>query len=151
MRIFGCIEPKVNLIFHFCTLYNFKYTDLWSPLAPLMGEIDTCACRLFLYKIQLKQLLCETIFDVIHIFGSVEAQSEFTSPLQYIVIFKIWTVYQPCDVRNNSCCWATLHTIAGLGLYDWRARVKIESIKHTHMRKKEFRWKKSICAPYRDV
>ncbi len=38
---------KWNLIFRFCTLEDFKHTHLWSPLVPLMEEIDICTRKMY--------------------------------------------------------------------------------------------------------
>ncbi len=72
MGIFGSMRPKGNLISHFYTLYDFKYTDLWSPLAPLVEEIDISAPGIFCPKFNPEQLLFEVFFDIMHILGSIE-------------------------------------------------------------------------------
>ncbi len=48
-------------LFHFCILENFKCTSLWStpPPAPLVGEVDICARKLFCTKFNSEQLLFE--------------------------------------------------------------------------------------------
>ncbi len=44
IRIFGTVWPsKVNQLCRFCTFSYFENGHLWSPLAPLCGEIDVCA------------------------------------------------------------------------------------------------------------
>ncbi len=48
-HIFGnvALSPKVNLLSHFWTSKNLKDNNLWSSLAPLLGEIDVCTRWLF--------------------------------------------------------------------------------------------------------
>ncbi len=67
------LNPKVNLIFHFCTIYDFKNTDLWRPLAPFVWEMGISARELFCLKFNSKQLLFEAFFDIMRILGSVES------------------------------------------------------------------------------
>ncbi len=68
----------------------WKIFQTWSPLAPLMEEIDICeywsSCR----KFHSQQLLFKAFFDIIDIFGTVEPYSEFTFPFQYIIIFQTY-------------------------------------------------------------
>ncbi len=80
----------MNLTSHFCTLKDFKHTDLWSSLAPLMWEIHLCAQQLFCTKFISEQHLFETIFDILRIFGITEPQSESNFPFLYII--KFWTL-----------------------------------------------------------
>ncbi len=79
------MSPKVNLIAHFYTLKDFKHTDLWSLLAPLMGEMDLCARGLFHTKFNSEQLSLEAFFDVMRTFDSDESQSEFNFQFLYII------------------------------------------------------------------
>ncbi len=81
------LSPKVNLISHFCTLKDFKQTDLWSPQTPLMGEINLCARELFCTKLYSEQLLFEAFFDVLCIFGITEPQSVPNFPFLFIIKF----------------------------------------------------------------
>ncbi len=39
-------------------------TNLWRPLAPLLGEIEICIYRIFCRKFNTVQLLFETFFDM---------------------------------------------------------------------------------------
>ncbi len=39
---FGCVEPKLNLLSHFTTIYYLKHIKSSSPLDPLLVEIDKC-------------------------------------------------------------------------------------------------------------
>ncbi len=55
---------------------SFKHIDLWNPSASFLGEIGICARRLFCMKFNYEQLLFEAFFDVMHIVGSIEPQSE---------------------------------------------------------------------------
>ncbi len=66
----------MNLIYHFCALIDFKHTDLRTPLAPLMGEIDVHVRELFCTKFNSEQLSFEAFFDVMRILGSVEHKNE---------------------------------------------------------------------------
>ncbi len=43
-----------------------------------LGEIDTCAPLLFCKKFSTQQLLFETFFDIMYIFGSIEPKSKST-------------------------------------------------------------------------
>ncbi len=79
------LGPKVNLISHFWTLKDFKHKVLWSPLAPLMGEIDLRARGLFRTNFNSKQLLLEASLDMTCIFGRDEFQSESNVPFLHIV------------------------------------------------------------------
>ncbi len=69
----GCIlsaalSPKYNIFCYFSTLY-FNHINLSSPLAPLRGEIDTCAQGLFYTKYNFQQLLSQAFFHGMRIFG----------------------------------------------------------------------------------
>ncbi len=55
----------------FLVLY-FELANLSSPLAPLRGQIDICACGLICTKFNSEQLLFEAPFHVVRIFDSVE-------------------------------------------------------------------------------
>ncbi len=57
----------------------------WSSL--LIGEIDFCTWELFCTKFNSEQLLFEDFFDVLHIFGITEPQSESNFPFLYIIEF----------------------------------------------------------------
>ncbi len=65
-----------------------------APLAPLQGEIDISARGLFRPKFNFEQLLFKTFFDVMHIFGSVEPQTESTLPFLYGIIFQRWKSFK---------------------------------------------------------
>ncbi len=54
--------------------------SLSSSVALLLGEIDKCTHRLFLKKCNAQQLLFETLFDIMCIFGSIGPKSEKTFP-----------------------------------------------------------------------
>ncbi len=66
---------------------SFKYTDPWSPTAPLVREIDICARGLFCAKFNSEQPLFKHFSNVMRIFGSVEHQSESNLPFLYIIRF----------------------------------------------------------------
>ncbi len=70
MHIFGVVEPKLNILPLFCTLF-FKEWYLSSPLAPLQWKIDICAHRRFCTKFNFEPLLFETFFEVMRIFDGV--------------------------------------------------------------------------------
>ncbi len=91
----AALSPKLNLLSRFCTLLFFKDGNLLSPLAPLHGEIDICVCGLFRTKFNAKQLLFQSFFDVVHLFGSVEPQTESTFPFLHIIIFQRWLSFEP--------------------------------------------------------
>ncbi len=120
MCIFAAWSPKVNLISRFCTLKDFKHTDLWRPLAQLVGEIDICARGLFCAKFNFEQLLFEAFFDVMRIFGRVETESEHTSLLSFIyispaflcVLFNKIRCTRPITFVYGSIC--SLHLREGL-------------------------------------
>ncbi len=67
----AALSPEVNLISHFCTLQDFRYTDLWNSPAPLVREIREIFCT----KFNSEQLLFEAFFDVVRIFGISEPQN----------------------------------------------------------------------------
>ncbi len=58
----------------YCTeMENYlKHINLWSPLAPLLEEIDMCVHYLFCRKFNAQQLLFEAFSDIIGNFGSLE-------------------------------------------------------------------------------
>ncbi len=68
MRILAALSHKVNLNFHFCTLKDFKGTDLLSPLAPPRRGDRHMRSRTFLEEIQFRTtfissfFLCDTYF-----------------------------------------------------------------------------------------
>ncbi len=86
----AALSPKLNLLSHFCTLLYFKDGNHWSPLVPLWGEIDICAPELFCTKFNAEQLLFQTFFDGMRIFGSVKLQTKYTFPFLYIIIIQRW-------------------------------------------------------------
>ncbi len=50
MRIFlAALSPKMNLISHFCTWYDFKYTNLWGPMRAKQGQ-RKLVCRSHRWK-----------------------------------------------------------------------------------------------------
>ncbi len=113
------LSPKMNLISHFCTSLDFKHTDLWSPLIPLVGQmIHICACRLFCMKFN-----SEELFLMYGVFLAAMAPkwTYFPIPLQYLKYERFISLVtsQP----EFSCWWATLHTILGLDLYGRRSDV----------------------------
>ncbi len=86
-------SPEVNLLSRFCTLLFFKNGNLSRSLALLQGEIDICADGLFRMKFNFEQLLFKAFFDATRIFGSVEPQTEFTSPFLHMIIFQKWEYF----------------------------------------------------------
>ncbi len=104
MRIFSSVEPKVNLVSHFCTLQDFRYTDLWNTLAKLVGEIDICAGELFCMKFNSEQLLFEAFFDVLRIVGITEPQSESNFPFLYIIRFQMYSSLEPSSSTLGEIC-----------------------------------------------
>ncbi len=73
IHIFDIFELESESTFPFQYLINFKLVNLWSPLAPLPGEIDLVRLRIFCRKFNFQQVLFEVFFDVIGIFGSIES------------------------------------------------------------------------------
>ncbi len=71
-----------------------KHINLSSALAPLLGEIDMCAPRLFCTKFNPEQLLFEQFFYIIGNFGKVQPKSGFTFPFQYNVIFETYQFFE---------------------------------------------------------
>ncbi len=68
---------------------HFKNGKSLEPPSSTRGGDRHMRSGLFYTKFNSEQLLFEAFFDVMRIFGCVELQSEFTFPLQYIIIFKI--------------------------------------------------------------
>ncbi len=62
---------KVNFLSHSSTLKFFKNDNLWTPLAPLLGEIQLCVHWVFCRKFNSEQLLYEAFFYIIRIFCNV--------------------------------------------------------------------------------
>ncbi len=60
------------------------------PSAPLLGDTDICAHQLFCMKFNSEQLLFEAFFDLMHIFGNIEPQSESYFPFLYNIRFQIY-------------------------------------------------------------
>ncbi len=102
------LSPKLNLVSHFCTLKDFKHTDLWSPLAPLMGEIDLCAQELFCMKFNSEQILFEPFFNVLRIFGITELQSESNRP--FLRFYRYWSLepLTPLMGRSDFFVWNSI-------------------------------------------
>ncbi len=76
----------------------FQRWESFTPTSSTMGgwgEIDTCARGLFCTKFNFEQLLFKALFDAMRIFGSIEAQTESTSPFLYIIIFQRWVSVGP--------------------------------------------------------
>ncbi len=76
----------MNLICHFFTLWYFKDGNLWKPLAPLLGEVDTSDHWLSCTRFKAQQLLFEAFLDVTRIFATIEPWSESTFPFLYIIV-----------------------------------------------------------------
>ncbi len=87
-------SPKVNLLFCFSTLQYSKNGYLSRSLAPLCGEIDLCAARLFFMKLNYKQRIFESFLDAMLIFDSVDPWSESTFPFFYIIIFQKCVIFR---------------------------------------------------------
>ncbi len=62
MSIFYSIPPTSECIFPLLSNLKFKPYHLSSPLAPLWGGIDLCACGLFCPKFDAEKLLFEAFF-----------------------------------------------------------------------------------------
>ncbi len=60
MHIFGSVDHQSESTFPFFYIIIFQKWISFEPLAPLCGEIDICARRLFCTKLNYKQLLLET-------------------------------------------------------------------------------------------
>ncbi len=88
-----------------------------SPLAPLgVGEIDICARGLFGTKFNFKQLLFKAFFEVMHIFGGIEPQTEYTFSFLYIIIFQRWgDLSSPNQLLQN---WYVVVGIDRLALWN---------------------------------
>ncbi len=65
--LFAAFHPKVNLLTHSDTLY-LKNGNLWSPLAPLLREMEICFHWVFCRKSNSKQVYFNMFFDIIGIF-----------------------------------------------------------------------------------
>ncbi len=84
----------MNLLSGFSTLY-FRHINLWSPIAPLLEEIDICAHWVFCRKFNSEELLFETFLDINNIFGSIQPCSASTFQFQYIIIFQTGKTLEP--------------------------------------------------------
>ncbi len=108
-HIFGSVEPQSKSDFLY--LYIIKFQTYWSldnPPSSTRGEDGHMRSWTFLYEIQFSTTFIRSFFYIMRIFGSVKLQSTF--PLQYIVIFKIWTLYQPSDVTTRIHVGEQRHT-----------------------------------------
>ncbi len=81
---FCSFEPLNESNFMFLYIIRIQPKRSLEPLAPLVGQIDKCACGLFCMKLSSKQLLFQAFSHVMHIFGSIEPQSEFNFPFLYV-------------------------------------------------------------------
>ncbi len=83
-------------------LKSYNVRKWKSPLASLLGKTDMCAHWLFCTKFNSEQLLFEPFFDVMHIFGSVESQSESNFPFLYIIRFQTyWSFESPISTHGG--------------------------------------------------
>ncbi len=87
---FGSTHPKSETTFPFQYNKYLKHIDLSSFLVPPSVEIDTCIHWVFCKKFNSKQLLFKQCFDIIGNFGSLQAKSESTFPIQYNLIFETY-------------------------------------------------------------
>ncbi len=69
--------------------------NLWSILAPRVGQVDICARGHFCTKFTSKQLLFEAFFDVMRTFGSIEPHSESNFPFLYVIRFLTYWSWEP--------------------------------------------------------
>ncbi len=74
--------------FPFLYLLRFQKYRCCSPPGSTREEDKTCAYGLFYTKFIFKQLLFKAFFDVMHIFGGIEPQTESTSPFRTLLFFK---------------------------------------------------------------
>ncbi len=75
-----------------------KHGNLWSPLGPLLREIDMCAYGVFCRKFNSQQFLFEAFFDIFDIFGSVQPKANLPSPFLCIITFQngnLWSLLAP--------------------------------------------------------
>ncbi len=85
MRIFGGIELQTEATFPFLYIIIFhKWESFEPPGSTLGGRQTICAHGLSCMKFNFKQILFSAFFDVMHIFGCVEPQTESTFPLVHI-------------------------------------------------------------------
>ncbi len=101
-RVLGSAEPQTGSTVLFLFILYFKDGNLLRPLAPLWVEIDICYCRLFCTKFNAKQLLFQSFFYVMRIFGSVEPQTESTLPFLYLIIFQRWESFVSESIVNSN-------------------------------------------------
>ncbi len=62
-------SPEINQLSH---VRYFRYGNLWSPLALLVGEIGICSQGVFCRKLNSEQFLFKPSFNISGIFGSVQ-------------------------------------------------------------------------------
>ncbi len=92
-----------------------------SPPTSTPGwDVHVCSLT-FLYEIQFRTTFIWTFFDVMHIFGSVEPQSESNFPFLYIIRFQIyWSLELP-----SSTCGGDRHMCLGTFLYEIQFRITL--------------------------
>ncbi len=83
MRVFGVVEAQTESISPFLYIIIFQRWESFEP-PPLRGKLDICAGRLFCTKLNFDQLLFETFFDAMRIFG---ASSPFPHHFDLICLY----------------------------------------------------------------
>ncbi len=106
-------SPKVNFFPHSSTLKYFKNDNLWTPLAPLLGEIQLCVHWVFCRKFNSKQLLYEAFFWYNPYFLQCSAQNE-----------RLFANLNSCENYSNSLLDHSDVVIAHRATNIWNFRFK---------------------------
>ncbi len=94
MHIFGSVQPQTESTFPFLYIIIFqRYESFEPPSSTLGGHRPICSQTSL--KFNAAQLLFQTVFNAMRIFGSVELQTEFTFLFLYIIVFQRWESFKP--------------------------------------------------------
>ncbi len=95
MHIFGGVESQTESTIPFLYIIILQRWKSFEPNSSAPVGDRHVRSQTFFRKFKAKQLLFQTFFDVMRIFGSVEAQNESTFPFLYIIIFQKWESFEP--------------------------------------------------------
>ncbi len=88
MCIFSKVEPQTGSTFSFQYTAIFETYQFLEPPSSTPGGIDMCAHGIFCTEFNAQlPLYGEAFSRTVHIFGSVEPQTESTFPFEYNVIY----------------------------------------------------------------
>ncbi len=108
MRIFGSVKPQSESNFPFLYIKDFKHTDLWRPLAPLLGEIDLCTKNMYAADSTWQHAVNTS---AARRFGKPAATADFVSAHTSTEKLTFFDNYPSAYVRDRQVCFI-LHVSA---------------------------------------